>query len=526
MLQLKRYLIIFIFSLLFCSPIFYLVVTNSPNEFKSKVINFDEESFTPRINAINSSSPTIKLSYDARSYIGLNPSIQSDNYTGKGVTVAIMDSGIQANHSVFTFNGMFNWSHRIVAFYDASIENITNNPHDIQWHGTWTASILGGNSSTYKGVAPNVKFLIMKIFYIRNSEVVTDLQTYEKAVDWLLKNGYKYNVKIVSMSFGVKPDSANIDEIIEMNAITKKLIDNGMLVVAAAGNDGDDPERNGYGTINAPASERSVLGVGGVDYDGKMYEKSSKGPTYENIIKPDVCAPAVYVYGAYPSPLLNSYAYASGTSASTPFVAGLAALMLEKNPSLSPEQLKSIICLTSVRTINPIYIMDNVQGWGVVQGHAALQALNSPVKLLQNSIIHGTLNNTNRACCLPIELNPGQYYFELTGNNSLTSVNMFLFSSTPDKYGTPFLKAHSINDFAIWEPSKKMGIQVYETSYFYLVIKSSTSSNIQFIIKLGSIFINNVFVLILITNLACLTFVIYLLKKLKRIDVNRLNKYR
>ncbi|MBY9018441.1 MAG: S8 family serine peptidase, partial [Candidatus Lokiarchaeota archaeon] len=445
-------------------------------------------------------------------YIGLSPSLWDRNLTGKGVTVAVLDTGIQPNHDSFTYDGTQNWNERIKVFYDESIENTTSSPYDIQWHGTWAASILGGNSSSYTGVAPGVEFVIMKLFYDDGSEMITSSLILEKAVDWLLENKEIYDIKIVSMSFGVKPTPDNINSLDQLNKIVSQLVDENILVVAAGGNDNDVSNEP---TINAPASAKSVLAVGGVDYDGEMYTLSSRGPTYEGVIKPDVCAPAVSVYGAYPSPSFNNYVYASGTSASTPFVAGLAALMIEKDPSLSALQIKNIISLTSYRTIYPQTISDNIQGWGISQGYAALEALDSPIIMTDNIQFNINLNENYSVFCQPIILHPNHYFFELDQLDAVPA-EMYLFDSNPDSYGSPVLISHSINGLSLLNPTKRMGAFVSNTHEYFLVVKSLEQESGDFILQLVIEYRNGILIVLAILNIVGIVYVLKIKKQILR----------
>ncbi|MHA1104156.1 MAG: S8 family serine peptidase [Promethearchaeota archaeon] len=457
-----------------------------------------------------SSDSNINLAFEAQDYIGLSPSLWDRNLTGKGVTVAVLDTGILPDHETFTYNGTQNWNERIKVFYDESIDNISSNPYDIQWHGTWTASILGGNSSSYIGVAPGVEFVIMKIFYYDGSEMITSTPILEKAVDWLIENKDIYDIKIVSMSFGVKPTSNNINSLDQLNRIITQLVDENILVVAAGGNDNDASNEP---TINAPASAELVLAVGGVDYYGEMYTHSSRGPTHEGVTKPDVCAPAVSVYGAYPSPSLNNYAYASGTSASTPFIAGLAALMIEKDPNLSALQIKNIISLTSYRTIYPQTISDNIQGWGISQGYAALKALDSPIAMTDNIQFNINLNENYSVFCQPIILHPNHYFFEL-GQLDDVSAEMYLFDSNPDSYGSPVLISHSINGLSLINPTKRMGAFVSNTHEYFLVVKSLEQESGDFTLQLVIEYRNGILIVLAILNIVGIVYVLKIKKQI------------
>lgn len=419
------------------------------------------------INVLKIDPSAQTLFFDAGDKIGLDNNSWDQDLTGNGVTVAVLDTGIYANHSAFTDDGALAWNERIIAFYNNSINSTDNFPEDIEGHGTWAASILGGNSTNYQGVAPDVKLLIMKVFELDGGDAVSSIAILDSAINWLITNNDIYNVSIASMSFGAKPEDDNLEEIKALEGVVKKLVDAGILVVTAAGNYGGG---NAMSTVTSPGSDKSVLTVGGVDYEGDMFSGSGKGPTHEGIIKPDVCAPAVLVKGAKSGLDPNETTYKSGTSASTPFVAGLAALMLEREPTLTSVELKSILCLTSYRTVAPRTIKDNIQGWGIVQGYAALDALENPISISQDSIIDISLTSTFRVYCQPITLELGHYFFELTQFGT-GEAEMYLFDSIPDIYGNPILLTKTMNDFILFDPSQTIGAVSLGTHNFYLVVK-------------------------------------------------------
>lgn len=452
----------------------------------------------------------LSASFNASDYIGLAQNVWDKTFTGCNITVAILDTGIYANHSVFTNDGTHNWSNRIIAFYDA-IANHTTVPFDDHGHGTWAASILGGKSSEYHGVATNVSFVILKIFDYSGE---TNSSMLLRAVNWILSNKNTFNIRIVSMSFGAKPEANNLGDISKIQDMVAELVGEGILVVAAAGNDGDPTKSYGDGTINAPASERKVLAVGGVDYFGNMYPNSAKGPSFEGTIKPDVCAPAISIYGANKN-YNTDYSFRSGTSGATPFVAGLAALMLEKNPRLDPLQLKSIISLTSIRTINPLNIKDNIQGWGIIQGYAALDALNNPIMLNITTNFLVNLNQTKSVFCLPIKLRPNHYFFEIEKINDI-SAEMYLFNNKPDSYGEPILLTNTINPLVGNVPQKRMGILVDKISDFYLVVKLTQGTNGQFLIRMVFEYRNLVIVIFGLINIITLIYVLNLSRNFKK----------
>jgi hypothetical protein len=450
---------------------------------------------------ISPSKIKINSKYNAQDYIGLQDSLWNNGLTGKNVTVAVLDTGIFANHSVFTNSGKLDWFERIVNFYDV-IENQSTIPRDDHGHGTWTTSILGGNCSEYQGVAPDVNLVILKIF---DSTGETNASILEKAINWVIQNKDVFDIKIVSMSFGAKPEPDNHNEIARIHNLARTLIENGILVVAAGGNDGDPSKEYGDESINAPASDKTVLAVGGVDYSGNMYPSSAKGPTFEGVIKPDVCAPAVGVIGA-DKDFHNDYSYGTGTSGATPFVAGLAALMLEKKENLTPLQLKNIISLTSFKTVNPRVIQDNIQGWGIIQGYSALDALNNPIVINESTEIGLSLNQNFSVYCQPIKLKPNHYFFELNQLGS-AQAEMYLFNMAPNEYGSPILISHTINQLIPDNLNKRMGVFVSEVNNYYLVVKLVQRASGSFLIRLVFEYRNMAFIILLGINVISLIYI-------------------
>ncbi len=408
------------------------------------------------------------MQFKARDYIKIPENSGYDYFTGKGVTVAVLDTGIYSHHETVTNDGKNSWKRKIIEFYDDRI-NGTASPYDISWHGTWTASILGGKCSNYDGVAPNVNLVILKIFENENGEVVSDFEKLNNAVNWILANKDKYNIKVASMSFGIEYNSDYESLLDQINDAIEKLVQNDILVVAAAGNYGNQPDQGKIGTVSSPGSAKSALTVGGIVNENTMYQLSGKGPTHEGAMKPDTCAPAQNIYGATSS-TTSSYARYSGTSGSTPMVAGLAALMLEKVPNLSALAMKNIISFTSYKTIDPLIIRDNNQGWGIVQGYAALDALNIPINMTFTTRIDFSLGKEKNVLCIPINLIPNHYFFKLEELNT-ADAEMYLFDTQPDKYGNPILIANSINEFTTHSNLKTMGFYSQQAKNYYLLIK-------------------------------------------------------
>ncbi|MFO8020255.1 MAG: S8 family serine peptidase [Promethearchaeia archaeon] len=474
-------------------------------------------SLTPNIFSGNTGENNLLDQYNAQDLISANNSQYPINYTGNNVTVAVLDTGIRAEHNAFTDAGRINWSERIQEFWDEKEDGVTDDPEDIYWHGTWTASILGGNGTDYQGVAPDVNFIIMQVFkYNEDDEIVSDPDIVERAVNWLIENKEKYNIRIVSMSFGAEINSGNQDEVERLHEMVDDLFFQDILVVASAGNYGAE----GSGTITSPASAKSALAVGGLDEEGNIYPKSGRGPTNEGVIKPDVCAPAVSILGASKEGSLEEYISRSGTSASTPMVAGLAALMLEKNDELTSKDLKSIISMTSIRTEEQQTLKDNAQGWGRVNGYAALRALETPTRITQNFDLEFHLNHEIGVLCLPLTVPPDQYFLQLDSLDSLKA-EMFLFARESDSYGNPQLVTDTLSLLTQSSSQQRMGFFTEKDQSYYLVVKALLNSGTEGTFKISLVFDERAVLIVILFGLNLIS-LIYIIRK--RVNPSYLNK--
>ncbi len=506
---------------------FILVWLNSP--YPILMIYLNRTMFTLNtnydLNVQTNQAPietTAVSQFQVNDLISLNKIFVNTSLTGKNSTIAIFDTGIYPYHEVFTYNRTGLGNDKIVAFYDA-IEQKEKNPEDIHWHGTYVSSIAVGNSSSYLGIAPGAKLVDIKVFEIseEENELITSLQAIKNGIEWILENKNKYNIKVASMSFGLEA-SSDRNSIIHLNSITESLVEAGIVVVAAVGNDGE--EGTGFYTINSPADAKSVISVGGVDLDGTLYSKSSKGPSSENFIKPDISAPAISIYGAFMDSFGNNrtYTYASGTSAATPMVAGLVALMFEKDYSLNPLEVKSILSLTSIKTINTRVIKDNLQGWGTIQGYAALEALDHYINIENNnniSIFLGDSSNQKKVWCRRISLKGGIHYFFDLSSLSNAEAELYIFEIAPNYYGEPILAVSTINQFDF---HRRCGIFVPYTQDYFLVVKlifGSGSGNFLF-----SIIIDYRLLIVGAISVLMITGIIYMKKTFKNYSIE-IKKY-
>ena len=251
--------------------------------------------------------------------------IDGTQLDGKGVKVCIVDSGIDTSHRDLANVNLVAWRDFI---------NNQQEPYDDQGHGTSMAGILVADG-WMKGVATGVDLYVAKALTSNGSG---DDGIVAEAIDWCVEQG----VQIISLSLGGAPGIIPFNPFSGRDSgdAAEDAIDQGVVVVAAAGNDGGPDDD---GDVAHPSSERLVISVGGVTEDGSHWSGSSTGDNNGNLFpiilprqdphkKPEIVAPAQGV------PVINNegtWSIVDGTSAATVFVTGAIAILLEANPSLA-----------------------------------------------------------------------------------------------------------------------------------------------------------------------------------------------
>ncbi|MEO8682423.1 MAG: S8 family peptidase, partial [Vicinamibacterales bacterium] len=290
-------------------------------------------------------------------------------YTGAGVGVAIIDSGITNFHDDLTIANR--QGQRVTAFVD--FVNGLTAKYDDWGHGTHVAGVIAGNgydsNGSKAGIAPRANIVSLKALDGTGRGKISNIIA---ALDWAVANKATYNIRVINMSLGAGVFESYRTDPLTMAA--KRAVDAGIVVVAAAGNMGK--AANGhpqYGAIGAPGNAPWVLTVGASSTmgttdrrDDTIASYSSRGPSMIDFAaKPDLVAPGsgtvslsvpgslfyttkvAYLVGGSRNPGYLPYVTLSGTSMSTPVVAGTVALMIQANPTLTPNMVKAILQFTA-----------------------------------------------------------------------------------------------------------------------------------------------------------------------------------
>lgn len=279
------------------------------------------------------------------------PDVYLTGLTGKGVGVAVLDTGIYPHKD---------FGERIIGFAD--MVNRRAGPYDDCGHGSHICGIIGGSGAAsegkYQGIAPGCNLVAVKVLDQKGNGYVTDVLA---GIEWILERKDALGIRIVNISVGAggrKKISENSTLVRGVN----QAWDAGLVVVVAAGNNGP-----GKMSVTTPGVSRKVITVGCSDDDrevlvgGKrMVNYSGRGPTFDCICKPDVVAPGCRVISC--AAIQDKYAVKSGTSMSTPIVSGAIALLLEKYPEMNNRDVK----LKLRESCRGIGLPRNQQGWGIL----------------------------------------------------------------------------------------------------------------------------------------------------------------
>jgi serine protease AprX len=328
----------------------------------------------PDIFRVHYNRPTSNFNYRTSVTVGAAAVRQTYGYTGAGVGVAVIDSGIANWHDDLSgASGLSQpyGAQRVAAFVD--FVNGQTQPYDDNGHGTHVSGIIAGNGFDSRGeragIAPSASLVSLKVL---DANGVGTIGNMIAALNWVAANHTAYSIRVVNMSVGARITESYWTD--PLTLATKALVDRGVVVVGAAGNFGKNAQGNlQYGGITAPANAPWVLTVGASSTQGTltrnddiMASYSSAGPTYIDFgAKPDLVAPGTgtvslaapgstfyttksqYLVNGKPAIGYQPYLTLSGTSMAAPVVAGSVALMLEANPRLTPNLVKAILQYTA-----------------------------------------------------------------------------------------------------------------------------------------------------------------------------------
>ncbi len=348
-----------------------------------------------------------------------------ERFTGRGVTIAFLDSGFYAHPDLTQPTNRILAYHTIVRNDPAKLDA----PAVASWHGMMTSVVAAGNGllsqGFYRSIAPNAHVVLVKL---AKSGRISE-QKIRRGLEWVLQHRDEYNIRIVNISAGGDEQSSYLEN--ALCRTVERAVREGLIVVCAVGNAGLEPGH----PVLPPASSPSSIAVGGLDDQNSldrarrgMY-RSSYGPTFDGLQKPEVIAPGIWVPAPIlphtptaaaaelyarldhapdnelrelimqhakvdrdladarnmPIPLLRHlitvklregdvitehYKYVDGTSFAAPIVSSIIACMLEANPQLTPQQVKRILIDTAERL--PGIEIDR-QGWGVVAPRRAVE---------------------------------------------------------------------------------------------------------------------------------------------------------
>ena len=313
---------------------------------------------------------TSAKSVRARESISYSPNTAWElGYTGKGLVIAVLDTGVDDEHEFL--KGKF------VAGFDCSGtvsgSDRETNPDDLDGHGTHVASIImgtGGSRETYKGVAPDAKLVDVKVMRDVGKTFSGQLI---RGIEWVIENKNKYNITIINLSIG--SDVEDPDGTSASSLAANEAVENGLVVIAAAGNEGPDAQ-----TLTAPGVAEKVICVTALDDmntinrgDDIIASYSSRGPRGDGAKKPDIAAPGSNIIGAKAAiygDASNEIIMMSGTSMAAPHVSGVAALILQASPDLSPLEVKQNLLNTTEDKGETGWDAD--YGWGEMEAYKAV----------------------------------------------------------------------------------------------------------------------------------------------------------
>lgn len=369
------------------------------------------------------------------------PEVWEQGYTGEGILVAILDTGVNYEHPDLAdhlWDGGAQYPNHGYNAYDGS-----NNTMDNRGHGTHCAGTICGDGTSGKqtGIAPNATLMCIKTL---NDEGSTNASAICTAMEFAVEHG----ADVLSMSLGIANSSVSDRTMIRQTCVNT--LETGVIASVAAGNEGGSQANPVPDNVRVPGScpapwihpdqqvnagaTSCVVSVGAVNNNDVVAGISSRGPvTWQNtsyadypynpgigLIRPDVCAPGVDVVSLnYTN---NGYTKMTGTSMAAPCVAGVMCLMLSKDNTLTPEEISMILETTAEKLTET---KSNDTGSGRVDALAAVNGVDMGPLQCNDYSINDENGNSNK------KINPGEEVsinisFENTSSESLSNITATL----------------------------------------------------------------------------------------------------
>ncbi len=278
------------------------------------------------------------------------PKVWESHVDGRGIKIGIVDTGIDPAHADF--------AGRIGGTTDFTGEGFQDN----HGHGTHVASIAAGSGDSsagrYRGVAPAAEIYAAKVLRGNGSGLMSDVMA---GIEWAVNQG----VQVINLSLGSRGPCDGSDAI---SATCNVAVERGHIVCVAAGNEG--PAK---ATVGSPGCALRPITVGASTDDDHVAGFSSRGPTGDGRVKPDLLLPGTSIIAARAAgtqmgtPIDDKYTLASGTSMATPHATGTVALLLQTEPSLTPDDVKRIL----TQSASNLNLPANTQGAGRADAYGA-----------------------------------------------------------------------------------------------------------------------------------------------------------
>ena len=309
--------------------------------------------------------------------------VWDEGITGAGVTVAVLDTGIAKLPSLVKAADNHT---RLLGWFDAVDGG--KKPIDPNGHGSHVAGIIAnsdlGGDGAWNGIAPNADLVAVRVL---NAEGYGTYESVISGLQWVVENKNKYNIRVVNMSLVSSVESPYWAD--PLNQAVSAAWSNGLVVVTAAGNDGPTPL-----SITVPGNNPYVITVGAFtdaytpeDWsDDYIADFSAAGPTLDGFVKPDLVAPGGHISSITPqAAVLNNlypdnrqpanYFKMAGTSQATGVVSGVAALILQRNPGMTNNEVKFRLTNTALIWLDAEAIDASYSMWQ--QGAGRLNAVDA-----------------------------------------------------------------------------------------------------------------------------------------------------